>query len=621
MDEPNTDDWSGGSAWERIDPDTARLIHLLYVPTMFCNLGCRYCYLGDLTRDAQGFSEDCAKALPTLRFAVEKLLENNVLPFNISLHGGEVTTLPPEILEQLFRFITDYYRAAGPLLEKGGFRKKHPHVKTNLYNFHKLYDLFDRYGVSVSGSVDLPLSLHGRERVTRAGKSSLDRILKNIALLAAYPHDKKISATVFEPHFHKRAELAEDIRMLHRRGFDMNRFNFMFGFASQRNRGCGGGEGPEPVRALSGEQQVAFYNYFMDAFGGTELDRGVNGAWFEEFTPKYCTNSVNCGEKFFLLQGDGNVYSCVRGQGSSAFHYGNIYEDSVSHILREGRRKISLAHKTVGIHDDCLACDFLDTCRTGCPFVKHEGKKGKSYTCRLQKALYAKSPERYPLPGTDRERAERRAGYLSAMHPNLLYKEENRIPEENRVILPNDLYDEKNSLTNIIGADKILEKLYAADGFIITVDGRPHALQSQILKPVREIYHLYPDQEVQLHARPDLFTAHCDEPVRNTLCIQMLRDTKVTYGDEKRTKQEHLFTHEVFHRCLEKSDFRQDWIMLPLSPLLACHGGLFLPSAANNMFVTTGFLRKYHYQKQRDNAFYHIQAINLPFQNFEFYWD
>jgi len=39
------------------------------------------------------------------------------------------------------------------------------------------------------------------------------------------------------------------------------------------------------------------------------------------------------------------------------------------------------------------------------------------------------------------------------------------------------------------------------------------------------------------------------------------------------------------------------------------------------LFVTTGQLREYHYQKQKNNAFYHIQAINLPFQNFEFYWD
>ena len=41
---------------------------------------------------------------------------------------------------------------------------------------------------------------------------------------------------------------------------------------------------------------------------------------------------------------------------------------------------------------------------------------------------------------------------------------------------------------------------------------------------------------------------------------------------------------------------------------------------ANNIFFTTAALRDYHYLKQKNNAYYHIQAINLPFQNIEFYY-
>ena len=40
----------------------------------------------------------------------------------------------------------------------------------------------------------------------------------------------------------------------------------------------------------------------------------------------------------------------------------------------------------------------------------------------------------------------------------------------------------------------------------------------------------------------------------------------------------------------------------------------------NNLFFTTSYLRDYHYLKQKNNAYYHIQAINLPFQNIEFYY-
>ena len=40
----------------------------------------------------------------------------------------------------------------------------------------------------------------------------------------------------------------------------------------------------------------------------------------------------------------------------------------------------------------------------------------------------------------------------------------------------------------------------------------------------------------------------------------------------------------------------------------------------NNIFFTTAALWDYHYTKQKENAYYHIQAINLPFQNIEFYY-
>ena len=45
-----------------------------------------------------------------------------------------------------------------------------------------------------------------------------------------------------------------------------------------------------------------------------------------------------------------------------------------------------------------------------------------------------------------------------------------------------------------------------------------------------------------------------------------------------------------------------------------------LRTSQTTCFFTTTELRDYHYQKQKNNAYYHIQAINLPFQNIEFYY-
>ena len=64
-----------------------KFIHLLYVPTMACNMACKYCYLEDNTKD----NWSNYKPVDTLKYAIKKFNDANVIPFNISLHGGEVT--------------------------------------------------------------------------------------------------------------------------------------------------------------------------------------------------------------------------------------------------------------------------------------------------------------------------------------------------------------------------------------------------------------------------------------------------------------------------------------------------------------------------------------------------
>ena len=75
-----------------------RSIHLLYVPTLCCNLSCSYCYLGKQTTEA-ALKQDAQRAVATLRHTLDALRQAQVLAFNVSLHGGEVTTLPAPVLD------------------------------------------------------------------------------------------------------------------------------------------------------------------------------------------------------------------------------------------------------------------------------------------------------------------------------------------------------------------------------------------------------------------------------------------------------------------------------------------------------------------------------------------
>ncbi|MBK6293503.1 MAG: radical SAM protein [Rhodoferax sp.] len=592
-------------------------MHLLYVPTLCCNLSCSYCYLGKQTTEA-ALKLDAQRAVGTLRHTLNALQDAGVLAFNVSLHGGEVTTLPAPVLDELFGMIRAHYLTHFDELNALGHKKSAPHIKTNLFKFAPFYELFDRHKVSISASIDLPLKLHARHRTTRGGTDWLPRTLENIRLLARYPHAKKISATLSAEHLSDVPALIDDIWFIHRElGFDMNQFNLMFAFGSELNRAAKGDGALEPATAA---QQMQLYEALKAAFTGTELEEGLRRNWFDEFKPSYCTNAFNCGERFYLLQSDGSVYSCVRGQGIEAFRYGNVFEDPMLDILDNGARKIRLIHQQHGFDGACQSCSHLSTCHTGCPVVKYQNQNGRSLHLRPAKTIYADNPQLLPGRAPHRQR-DYATQHTQDMHPSLAFANNAQPDTTKRLLLPNDLGEEKNTLQAMIAADTTLQSLFSDSAFIVELTDEQLPLRSQLLKPRRTQHTLVPGDPVLLHLRQDVLQANCPELIRNTLYLQLLRDTPVVYGDEQRTKQEHIFTYQLYANCLQPSErFGADYLQVDLSDLLTLHQRHFRRGVINNLFVTTLFLREYHYQKQKNNAFYHVQTANLPFQNFEFHY-
>ena len=572
-----------------------KFIHLLYVPTMACNMACKYCYLEDNTYD-----ESCSyKALDTLKYAVNKFRESGVIPFNISLHGGEVTTLSHDDFYDLVHYISDYYNENRDLISNAGFRVGVPHIKTNLYGIDKHIDTIKKFNVSVSGSLDLPFSLHRKYRVTKGGKDILDKIFKNIELLKDIPNKKKVSSTIFKEHYNHIDEIIEDIKYLNKNScLDMNDFNFMIGFDYNSNG---------ILHHLTEEEQVEFYNRMHEEFDGTDLDSGVNGAWFDEFGPEYCSNCDNCGEKFFLLERNGDIYSCVRGQKNKDYYYGNIYKDSVESILTTAINKIFINHNKLPFNEEGKNCGYLYLCKTGCPFVKNNYNSNKSYTCLLQKKMYE---DRNYLK--DEYNDESVYQYINKMRTDDIRK---YIPNTNK---NNNDYP---NLESMISSDKNLKYIYDSNSFILSVDGVLYNLESQIIKKTRDIVYFTKKSSIKIYMKKNLILENCDYPENNSLYIILLSGNLVTYGDEGRTKQRHISTKQIYKGVLDntKSDM-DDYYVYDISNFIKEFSLEYSDTNENNLFFTTSALRDYHYLKQKNNAYYHIQAINLPFQNIEFYY-
>ena len=569
-----------------------KYIHLLYVPTMACNMCCKYCYLEENTVD----EETKYTPLETLEYAIRKFKDNNIIPFNISLHGGEVTTLSKKDFYDLIKFISNYYNDNKQVIINGGFKIGNPHIKTNMYNLQKHLDTIKEFNVSISGSLDLPLSLHDEYRVTKGNQKTLKRILDNIELLRDIPNKKKVSSTVFKEHYRHIDEIIEDIKFLHNNTcLDMNDFNFMIGFDYNSNG---------ILHHITEQEQVELYNRMHKEFKGTDLYYGVNGPWFDEFGPEYCTNCDNCGEKFFLLEKNGDIYSCVRGQKNPDYYFGNIYTNTVDEILDTAKSKIFINHNKQPLNEECTKCGYLYLCKTGCPFVKNNYKSSKSYTCKLQQALYK-----------DRDLLQ------DEFNDEFVYQYVKKMRLEDKdKYFPNKKQTDYLSLEELIAQDKNLKYIYDNDSFVLKVDNKEYRLFSQIVKKSRDIIYITPNSKIEIWMKKNLIEEMCDYPENNSLYIMLLSGNLVTYGDEKRTKQRHIATHQIYKGVLDNCKKSKEYYIYDLKNMIVHYKNEYSSDKPNNLFFTTSSLRDYHYVKQKNNAYYHIQAINLPFQNIEFYY-
>lgn len=177
------------------------------------------------------------------------------------------------------------------------------------------------------------------------------------------------------------------------------------------------------------------------------------------------------------------------------------------------------------------------------------------------------------------------------------------------------------TLEEIISQDQNLKYIYDKDSFILGIDGNYYNLESQIIKKNRDIVYITEESKVEIFMKKNLINEVCDYPENNSLYIMLLSGNLVKYGDEGRTKQRHIATWQIYKGVLDDLlSSKSDYYCYDLSNFIKEYKKAYSIDSPNNIFFTTAALRDYHYTKQKENAYYHIQAINLPFQNIEFYY-
>lgn len=575
---------------------------LTFVPNQYCNFSCSYCYLGKLTYR----KTDYTNVIDNFKKTIDVYTKDNIGIKEFSFHGAEITTLPYDILEELFQICQDYsdkYKTIFLAMKEGipGIS-----IKTNLYFFDKFIDLFKKYNVYVSGSVDIPFSHHDKFRVNKAGRSTLEKV-KNNLILATNEYSSNrfcISTTIGKYALENIEEFMDNIEWLDSIGYDIiNRFYIMFIYDSINS---------EIKTGLTDDEMVIFYNKLLERWKGTKFEVPIYYGWFREFLSGYCTHDMNCAIGNKLVQTNGNVYPCHRGQAESKLFYGNIFVNPLEYIRNNAFRFMeAYENNNPELHQDCMECDYFYICNTGCPIERNNRNSSKCYTCKLQLEIYKSLPNLYPA---DKHKSNlARDEYIRTMQPKVYdNKDVPRIMKNNL-----ELYEHKNSLVDIVKRDDNLKVLFKSGAFklifnneeVINLFSDTYEDKYLTLKIIqKDQIVLYIDKEYLNHNPLNISD--------NYIYIMFLNTDMVVYGDEQRTKMKHIGEYRINLEHLSYDNEGNGYVDVT-NLFLELKSTLVQPFE-NMVYFTTEAMRKYHYYKQSINAFYHIQAINLPFHSAKF---
>jgi len=144
-----------------------------------CNLDCSYCYVYNL--GDEGWKSQPRRMTDAVMSSVMDQLgdlsRSQSRPLSVVLHGGEPLLLGLHATERLIGGLKTSLRADAGL-----------HVQTNgMLLTDEFIDVFDRYDVGISISIDGPAELHDRNRRDGHGDGSHGRVVAGVARLVAHP--------------------------------------------------------------------------------------------------------------------------------------------------------------------------------------------------------------------------------------------------------------------------------------------------------------------------------------------------------------------------------------------------------------------------------------------------
>lgn len=348
----------------------------IFKPTYACNLACKYCYLSNETKTPH--RAELSFILDALLQVRDVMNPNDKKVTTLLWHGGEPLVWGYDNYKSVFEFVENNFN---------GYKYRHS-IQTNLSLIDERFiDLFKRYNVSISFSLDGTQDIHDSQRVDKMGNPTFEKIISKYELCREHGINPGCIVVATRKHIGKIAELYE---FMANKGISF-KLNPIFCAGEAETNNDEYGLTAREYAQMSIELFDLWYN---------DKDRRINNQKFVEIASALitkqttlCVFSRNCQDSVFAISPYGDVFPCGRFCDNSLkdYSYGNIKETSLSEILRR-RHDSEVYRREYHINNsDCAKCRYFDICHGGClhdGYLVNKDFKTRTFLCDAYKMVF-----------------------------------------------------------------------------------------------------------------------------------------------------------------------------------------------------------------------------------------
>ena len=339
----------------------------MVVPSLSCPAACAYCFGPN-----DGPKMDVPMARRVLKFMESVVVETGQDRVRMTLHGGEPLAAGHDVVEAL---VEGAYRRFGALGVSIA-------VQSNLWLLDDRYcELFAKYGVSVSTSLDGPEEINRLQR----GEGYYEQTMRGIGLARSHGLRPGCIAT-----FTSRSA---------------PNWRGVFDFFHTRDQQfcvhpCVAAIENSTGLELTPESYAGLFLAMFDRY--LENRKSIRIETFDQICQgvaqgrgTVCTFQ-DCFGMFLSVDPHGDVYTCQRFAGRRDYRLGNIAEHPAMQDLASGGGALRLLRREALIAQRCGSCEHYKYCRGGCPYnaLAAGDPDGPDPYCEAYKRIFAEIRQR-----------------------------------------------------------------------------------------------------------------------------------------------------------------------------------------------------------------------------------